>query len=100
MKIENRREYQGALIDFKDLIVTKGWKRLLEIGKAQRKFRMQNVCLNPLEKLDGALGQEFMKGEYAGMGILMAIPETEIDKFEELLKADPKTAKEENSDET
>lgn len=86
MKIEDRRDYESALLDFKAMLKTKGWKRLLEIGKGQQEVRKHSVILTPLKLIDDALSQEFMKGEYAGIGLLLAIPETEISKFEELIK--------------
>ncbi len=97
MKIEDRREYEGALRDFKDLIKSKGWKRLSEVGQAQQEVRKHAVILTPLKELDNALEQEFMKGEYAGIGLLLAIPETEISKYNELIKLNQ--VKKENEDE-
>lgn len=98
MKVETRRQYDNALQDFKELKETKGWKRFLEIAKAQQEVRKHAVILVPLEHLDEALSQEFMKGEYAGIGLLLAIPETEISKYAELIKANEVDKENEDED--
>lgn len=85
MDTKQRREITEALKDYKDLMEHRGWKRLVEIAKAQQHERSQRVILTPLESQDQALAQEFMKGEFAGIGVLLAIPQTEVDLYDELL---------------
>lgn len=98
MKVETRRNYDSALIEFKELTQLRGWKRLVEIAKAQQEVRKNAVILTPMGKLDNALEQEFMKGEYAGIGMLLLIPEIEISKYEELIKANEEEKETENED--
>lgn len=55
-----------------NLIDSPGWKALKMIVEMQVKERQDRIILSPT--ID-ALGQEFMKGECAGMRTLLALPE-------------------------
>ncbi len=60
-----------------------GWDLLLQVVNAQLKLRTQRVLLTPLETLDGALAQEFQKGEISGLSLAVALPDGLINEAQE-----------------
>ncbi len=60
-----------------------GWDLLLQVINAQVKLRTQRVLLTPLDTLDGALGQEFQKGEISGLSLAVALPAGLINEAQE-----------------
>ena len=67
------REMQEELSNFKNLLDSVGWKRLMEVADGQLETRMPSV----LEKVDNLLmvtGKEFEKGEMAGINLFMQLP--------------------------
>lgn len=88
MEIKEQAAARAALSDYKELVETKGWKRLVEIAKAQRFNREQSIILTPLQSMDEAFGQEYKKGEISGIALFMNIPGIEVKKFGEMLNAE------------
>ena len=70
----------------KDLILSllshPGWKFVERIAKSQIEQRRNKVFLEPLSDVNGAVAQEFLKGEANGMGTLLALPQTLYDDAE------------------
>jgi len=68
-----------AYRDWKELIESDGWKRLVEIADEQIAGRVNEIVLKPMTDL---AHQEFAKGEVAGIKLFIAIPETQKTMFE------------------
>lgn len=84
------RELQEALFELKNLRDSRGFKRFLIIAREQSNSRKDTLILTPLKSMDEVLGQEYAKGEVAGIDLMMTITDAEIDSLEteiaELLK--------------
>lgn len=59
-----------------------GWHKLLEFAFAQQDNRVKHTMLNPCLALDDALPQEFMKGEFSGIGLVLKFPEVEKERLQ------------------
>ena len=90
MEIKEQAEARAALLAYKELVESKGWKRLTEIANAQKFIREQDIFLKPLKSHDETLEQEYKKGELSGIALFLNIPEIEIKKFTELLNRQEK----------
>jgi hypothetical protein len=64
------------------LLTHPGWKFVEHIAKSQIEQRKNKVFLEPLSDVNGAVAQEFLKGEANGMGTLLALPQTLYDDAE------------------
>lgn len=71
----------------KVLVASEGWKILVDIAKEQSHNREQKIVLVPLSCMDEVLPQEFMKGEVAGITVLLAMPKIQIEVCETVLEA-------------
>jgi hypothetical protein len=76
------REVADQISIWRSLIESPGWKRFEETVSGQ--MSAHRARLNtPLESLDKVPEQEFMKGELSRAGLLLGLPETQL----EILKA-------------
>jgi hypothetical protein len=73
------RELQEARFELLSLQKFKGYERLLEIARLQSEARKQGIFLKPLLSMDEVLGQEYAKGEIAGIELFRSIVQIEID---------------------
>jgi hypothetical protein len=71
----------GEISEWQGLIATAGWKRLEKIAEGQVNERARHVLHSPLMNLDGALPQEFEKGEASGIELFRTIPIVEIEQL-------------------
>lgn len=71
-----REKLIEARHQLKTLVASPGWQLYcLMVGK-QINARTDALILQPLENLDGALAQEYGKGEVAAMRMVLTLPET------------------------
>jgi hypothetical protein len=83
-------QYEDAIRNvnaLKKLVASEGWQILLDIAKEQMHNRREKIVLQPLSSMDEALPQEFMKGEVAGIQVLLSMPEVQIESSESILEA-------------
>lgn len=90
------RELQEELSELRSLQKTRGYTRLLFIAEQQIEARVGNLVLNPLEKMDDVLKQEYAKGEIAGIKLFASMTDTHIATLENEIAA--KLKKEEDHD--
>lgn len=71
----------------------RGFRRFIDVLDEQVRIRSGNVLMTPLSDINSILGQEFMKGEVAGLNMAMRFVEarildveTEVDELAEELK--------------
>ena len=74
----------SELATWKSLIEHPGWAWYKKVMEQQRLSRLFLVSETPLKTFGEALGQEFMKGEGAGIGLSLTLPYTQV----ELLQLD------------
>lgn len=90
MKIDTLKAELSAkgseLASWRQLVESPAWAWFKKTMEQQRTSRLFLVAETPLESFGGALGQEFMKGEGAGIGLTLMFPYTQI----ELLTLDTK----------
>lgn len=89
------REVQEELALVRGLVKHAAWKQLMEIAGKQLTTRTDNVILIPVTGADACFGQEFMKGEIAGIRLFMNLPRI----LEEQLEDEIKLLTEEKTDE-
>ena len=70
-------ETASDVASWRGLLDHPGWKRYKDIIEQQVRLRHATICLTPLESFGKSLEQEFMKGEAAGLGLALALPETQ-----------------------
>lgn len=66
---------------WQDLSKSPGWALLLEIGQGQYNVRQNQVFRTPCASMDQVLPQEYIKGEAAGIELLMKLPQIMIDNL-------------------
>ena len=76
------------------LLASPGWGLLAEVIDQQVATRTDSIILKPLQGTDEALGQEFSKGEIAGLRLLRHLPDALVKMYEEELKGDGTSADE------
>ena len=64
---------------WRGLIESPAWKTYKDVIEQQVRLRHATICLTPLESFGKSLEQEFMKGEAAGLGLALALPETQYE---------------------
>lgn len=71
-----REKLIEARHQLKNLVASPGWQLYcLMVGK-QIAGRTDGIILQPLENMDGALAQEYGKGEVSAMRMVLTLPET------------------------
>tara|TARA_R100000656_G_scaffold92704_1_gene67202 strand:- start:125 stop:493 length:369 start_codon:yes stop_codon:yes gene_type:complete len=93
-RIRTSRENMDML---SSLLNSMGWKFLQRIAIKQIEARKNDVFLKPLSDVNGAIAQEFLKGEATGMATLLALPQTLYDDAEATMTSLIK-AKDEHAD--
>lgn len=83
MSEELRNKQEEAAL-WRALTDSQGWRQLQQVMEAQRSSRIAMVGEAPLTSFAGALPQEFMKGEAAGIGLVLKLPYVQM----EVLAAD------------
>lgn len=89
-------ELRQDLSDFKDLVESRGWLKLMSVVEAQREAR-GNFVYQPITQ-EKVLEQEFTKGEMAGIKLFMQMPHdliesmrNEIEQFNQARENDDAT---------
>ncbi len=67
-------ELQSLRRAFQELSNFRGWELLANFAKSQVETRKM-ALLEPAKGFDGLVGQEFTKGEIAGIALFMRFPE-------------------------
>jgi hypothetical protein len=81
------RDLQEERFKLTELQKAPGYQWLLEIAGAQVEARKQAVFLRPLETMDGVLGQEYAKGEIAGIELFRKLVDIRInDLTDEIMR--------------
>lgn len=81
---EELRLKQEEASFWRTLTESSAWGQLKAIMEEQRRIRLFTVAETPLQSFAEAMPQEFMKGEAAGIGLVLTLPYTQL----ELAKAD------------
>jgi len=83
----------GDVSQWRRLLDDPVWKMLAETFEAQIRERTNAIVFTPLESVDGAMKQEFMKGEVGGLGLASKLPvimleaaQLDLDRLNEELK--------------
>jgi len=63
------------------LLESAAWRMYSTLVQKQIEARINGIILIPLGSLDGALNQEFQKGEIAALRLALAFPDTLINQF-------------------
>jgi len=72
-------EAASTVATWRGLMDTPAWKNYRAIIEEQVRLRHATICLTPLSSFGKSLEQEFMKGEAAGLGLALALPETQYE---------------------
>ena len=78
-------EQRQILSEFRSLVESKAWARLVAVAEAQLNIRVQAVMFKPLKAEAEAFEQEYMKGEYNGISTLLKLPETMLEEAKQRL---------------
>ena len=76
------RELQEELSELRKLSESRGFKKLMLIAKEQAESRKNQIILSPISKLDDTWGQEYAKGEVAGIELIMEMTNVQIGVLE------------------
>lgn len=68
----------------KALLESEGWRILRGVLEEQVHNRTESIILVPLEGADAVYGQEYAKGEIAGLRLALATPATLFDEVAKL----------------
>lgn len=58
---------RGLRHDLRDLLETKGWVAFRFFVESTMQVLLRDIVMKPLEGVDGALPQEYLKGKYAAL---------------------------------
>jgi hypothetical protein len=73
---EQQRDLAENIAELKDMVASRAWKRYSAILTEQVDGRIDGIILTPAGSLDGAMVQEYAKGEVAGLKLaLLIVPE-------------------------
>jgi len=83
---EKREELEGQLSEMASLATTwksfmehPGWELYNRILREQMNLRQQTVCLTPISSENTVYAQEYYKGEFSGIGMALAIPQSQYE---------------------
>lgn len=82
MSEEQRIDAVRQLKLMQELAEHPAWKLMQKAAKEQIEVRTDHVVLNPT---DNALGQEYMKGEVAGIRIFFELPEKLVEQSQAIV---------------
>jgi hypothetical protein len=74
------------LEQLKKLEASEGWKVVSRILDQQAQYRLNTLVATPLKSLDGALEQEYMKGEAEQLLTLRGLPGVLIEELQVLVR--------------
>lgn len=83
---EDRMKAPDLLEQLRDFVQHPSWIMISRILEAQATLRSNAIVCQPLKGLDGALEQEYMKGEAAQLLTLRGLPEVLIEELEQAVK--------------
>lgn len=79
-QLEEQLSVLASRLDtWKKLVEHPGWKMLKELAEHERNIRQQAVCLTPINEMSQAFAQEFYKGEFSGIALVLTKPEAQIE---------------------
>lgn len=98
------RELQEELSELNILVKSRGYLRLIGHADEQIETRRNAFELNPLEKMDDVLKQEFLKGEIAGIRLFREFAASLVEAIaaetQELIQEIEHASKKDDSDGT
>ena len=68
--------------EFRDLVETPGWKRLVRIMESQQTVRANNILMEDITDMNGIIANLVNKGERKGIGLVLAFPQIAIEGME------------------
>jgi hypothetical protein len=68
--------------EFRDLIETPGWRRLVRIMEAQQTVRANSILMEDISDMNGIIANLANKGERKGIGLVLAFPQVAIEGME------------------
>jgi hypothetical protein len=71
--------------EWSNLVKCPGWDLFLELIAGQEEVRFKEI-LRPTESVDGALRQEFIKGELAFARTIKVLPALAIEELERIIE--------------
>ena len=80
--MSDREQLEETLAVFRSLVKHQGWGLLVKQMLVQEAQRREAVAYTPLKSIDEVTGQEFMKGEAAGIRLMRSTPAEIIDQIE------------------
>lgn len=82
----NVQEELGQLLraskEFRDLVETPGWKRLVRIMESQQTVRANSILMEDISDMNGIIANLVNKGERKGIGLVLAFPQVAIEGME------------------
>lgn len=79
--LQEENNLTETIRELKELIASPVWKKYSDLIESQVEGRINTFILSPLATLDGALEQEYAKGEIAGMRLSLGIIPSLIDNM-------------------
>lgn len=79
-------DLRKVLRDLQELVKSPGWAQVLDLCAEQLYNRGEMIFKVPLMSMDEVLGQEYSKGEMAGIALFKEMPELTITAIETLIK--------------
>lgn len=80
------RDLQEELSKLRSLKTQTGFFYLMKIAEIQVKERTDQLILSPLATMDAVLGQEYQKGEIAGIKLFVEFTDIRIRDLEEQIE--------------
>ena len=77
---------EAIIMALKQLVDSEGWAIYRSIVEKQQVVRFDGIILNPLAGIDAAFGQEYMKGEIAGMRTALSMPQAMYETLTEQVR--------------
>jgi hypothetical protein len=82
-ELKNELSRKGSeLASWRNLVESAGWKQFKATMEQQRMGRLFAVGETRLESFGATLGQEFMKGEAAGIGLALMFPLAKVEELQ------------------
>jgi hypothetical protein len=86
-KADLRHDIAETVNDLKTMIASYAWAKYSALLTEQVTGRIDGMILTPLASLDETLGQEYAKGEAAGLKLALAIVPSLIESMEQDIAA-------------
>jgi hypothetical protein len=99
--LQQLQEARAQLFEWNQLSKCVGWARLKQVLTAQKNLRIGKILREPTTQLVDVLVREYERGEAAVLDLTIELPETEIQRLQELVKLlSRRITTEENGNET